>query len=98
MDPHEFIDEEEDVSEMVHMSTGLGDHADDSSSSSTAPLTASGPRGPLSTLEFSHLNVYVQPSSFQGWCGLGTKAPPKHILRDIEGKLQVRLRRLTRYL
>jgi len=58
-----------------------------SASSSVASSLASTPGARGSAIEFNHLNVYIPPSTFQGWCG-GAKAAPKHILRDLNGKLQ----------
>jgi ABC-type multidrug transport system ATPase subunit len=43
--------------------------------------------GRASSIEFNNVNVFVPPSFFQGCCG-GPKGVPKHILKDISGRLQ----------
>jgi len=72
--------------------SGVGSSSPSAFSSSAALSVASGlastPGTRGSAIEFNHLNVYIPPSTFQGWCG-GAKAAPKHILRDLNGKLQV---------
>jgi hypothetical protein len=99
-------DYEHDDHEMVPMhSADFGDNGDDDdehdvgNAVGAAALTGSSSLGStaattmrssgLSAIEFNNVNVYVPPSFFQGCCG-GAKGVPKHILRDISGRLQVR--------
>jgi ABC-type multidrug transport system ATPase subunit len=97
-------DYEHEDHEMVPMhSADFGDNGDDDdeldvgNAVGAAALTGSSSLGStaattmrssgLSAIEFNNVNVYVPPSFFQGCCG-GAKGVPKHILRDISGRLQ----------
>jgi ABC-type multidrug transport system ATPase subunit len=103
MDPHDFEEEEgselvrmrTDSGEMIDLDhnddggegSGVGSSSVFSSSASTSAVSGLSSGARTSSIDFKHLNVYVQPSAFQGWCG-GAKAAPKHILRDLNGTLQ----------
>jgi hypothetical protein len=98
MDPRSLEEEETTDHEMVPMrldSAEFGSDGGDGAgvgSSSPASMTASAltsSSGRASSIEFNNVNVFVPPSFFQGCCG-GPKGVPKHILKDISGRLQVR--------